>query len=149
MFFGFAEENNNKKLRTLESAFFIYSLNGPRGSYSSSPESAAGQVLTLADLTPAGSEPNLSSRSRRGTPLIGPSQSLRSSYPDLRHGSTHVSPRERDERDAVKQCFLFMMTYKNVLDKSRHSLLCYNLYTGCTYPILGLIMSKSGICAAF
>jgi len=78
------------------------SLNGPRGSYSSSPESAAGQVLTLADLTPAGSEPNLSSRSRRGTPLIGPSQPLRSSYPDLRHGSTHVSPRERDERDALE-----------------------------------------------
>lgn len=78
------------------------SLNGPRRSYSSSPESAAGQVLTLADLTPAGSEPNLSSRSRRGTPLIGPSQPLRSSYPDLRHGSTHVSPRERDERDALE-----------------------------------------------
>lgn len=134
MFFECAEENRvpneklfegNKKLWTLESAFFIYSLNGPRRSYSSSPESAAGQVLTLADLTPAGSEPNLSSRSRRGTPLIGPSQPLRSSYPDLRHGSTHVSPRERDERDAVKQCFLFMMTYKNVSDDPP---LCIMLY---------------------
>lgn len=134
MFFECAEENRvpneklfegNKKLRMLESAFFIYSLNGPRGSYSSSPESAAGQVLTLADLTPAGSEPNLSSRSRRGTPLIGPSQPLRSSYPDLRHGSTHVSPRERDERDAVKQCFLFMMTHKNVSDDPPLTIMLY------------------------
>lgn len=73
------------------------SLNGPRRSYSSSPESATAQVLTLADLTPAGSEPNLSSRSRRGTPaLIGSSQPLRSSYPDLRNGSTHLSPREQE-----------------------------------------------------
>lgn len=71
------------------------SLNGPRRSYSSSPESAAGQVLTLADLTPAGSEPNLSSRSRRGTPLIS-SQPLRSSFPDLRGGSTYLSPRDQE-----------------------------------------------------
>ena len=53
-------------------------------------------MLTLADLTPAGSEPNLSSKGRRGTPLIGPSQALRSSYPDLRNGSTHLSPREQE-----------------------------------------------------
>lgn len=75
---------------------FFLSLNGPRRSYSSSPESAAGQVLTLADLTPAGSEPNLSSRGRRGTPLISSSQPLRSSFPDLRTGSTHLSPRDQE-----------------------------------------------------
>lgn len=114
-------------------------MNGPRGSYSSSPESAAGQVLTLADLTPAGSEPNLSSRSRRGTPLIGPSQPLRSSYPDLRHGSTHVSPREREEHDAVKQCFLFMMTYVPD-DGIYRRIFAVNLALEpcCAYPILGL-----------
>lgn len=76
----------------------FYSLNGhgPRRSYSSSPESATGQVLTLADLTPAGSEPNLSSKVRRSTPLISSSQPLRSSYTDLRNGSTHLSPRDQE-----------------------------------------------------
>lgn len=77
----------------------FYSLNGhgPRRSYSSSPESAAGQVLTLADLSPAGSEPNLHSKGRvLSTPLISSSQPLRSSYPDLRNGSTHLSPRDQE-----------------------------------------------------
>lgn len=77
----------------------FYSLNGhgPRRSYSSSPESAAGQVLTLADLSPAGSEPNLPSKGRiLSTPLISSSQPLRSSYPDLRNGSTHLSPRDQE-----------------------------------------------------
>lgn len=82
-------------------ATFFLSLNGPRRSYSSSPESAAGQVLTLADLTPAGSEPNLSSRGRRGTPLISSSQPLRSSFPDLRSGSTHLSPRDQEVHRCV------------------------------------------------
>ena len=77
----------------------FYSLNGhgPRRSYSSSPESAAGQVLTLADLSPAGSEPNLPPKGRvLSTPLISSSQPLRSSYPDLRNGSTHLSPRDQE-----------------------------------------------------
>ena len=77
----------------------FYSLNGhgPRRSYSSSPESAAGQVLTLADLSPAGSEPNLPSKGRvLSTPLISSSQPLRSSYPDLRNGSSHLSPRDQE-----------------------------------------------------
>ena len=104
-------DDQNTDSRVSSGIFFFFSLNGPRRSYSSSPESAAGQVLTLADLTPAGSEPNLSSKGRRGTPLIGSSQPLRSSYPDLRNGSTHLSPREQEVRVhyapttvAVMQC---------------------------------------------
>lgn len=63
-----------------------------------------GQVLTLADLTPAGSEPNLLSKGRRGTPLITNSQPLRSSYTDLRNVSTHLSPRDQE----VYQVWVFL-----------------------------------------
>lgn len=89
----------NQILHISVKILLFFSLNGTRRSYSSSPESAAGQVLTLADLTPAGSEPNLPTKGRRGTPLIGSSQPLRSSYPDLRSGSTHLSPREQEVHD--------------------------------------------------
>ena len=70
-----------------------------------------GQVLTLADLTPAGSEPNLLSKGRRGTPLITNSQPLRSSYTDLRNVSTHLSPRDQE----VYQVYYSVKFLQNVV----------------------------------
>lgn len=95
----------------VEKVSIFFSLNGQRRSFSSSPESAVGQVLTLADLTPAGSEPNLLSKGRRGTPLITNSQPLRSSYTDLRNVSTHLSPRDQE----VYQVYYSVKFLQNVV----------------------------------
>ena len=74
-------------------AFLFDSINGPIRSYSSSPES---QVLTLADLTPPTSDANVPTRFKRGTSSLGTSQPLRSSYPDIRNGIKHLSPRDAE-----------------------------------------------------
>ena len=78
---------------SLLSSTCSHSLGSKIRGYSSSPES---QVLTLADLTPPTSDVNISTRFRNGGSSLGISQPLRSSYPDLRNGTSHLSPRDAE-----------------------------------------------------